>query len=127
MPSGLIKKGDEFLEIVFVGNSKEYKDIVNLLRKINEVKNVSFFDKFSLAQKHFQDYCVDLVFLDADDDEAGWEIANRKIKGLSESTKVVLMSSSKDSAVKAYEEGIWDYLLKPVKRQQLERIVKKCS
>jgi YesN/AraC family two-component response regulator len=35
------------------------------------------------------------------------------------------MSWDEAAAVKAYEAGVWDYLMKPVKRKQLERVLKK--
>ncbi len=68
---------------------------------------------------------VDVVFLDADGKDLPWTEPYRKIKIIDQSVKVVLMSQTQTSAVKAYELGLYDYLLKPVKRKQLERVVEK--
>ena len=37
-----------------------------------------FFDRFAEAQRFFENYCVDLVLIDTDDEGAGWEMAQKK-------------------------------------------------
>lgn len=106
-------------------NNEELGSITDLLKKMAVVKDVSAFDSFSIAQKYFERHTADLILLDADNEEIGWAIPYRKIKAINETAKVVLISRNEAAAVKAYEAGVWDYLLKPVKRKQLERILEK--
>ena len=113
------------MDVVLIGDSKELQSIMDLLKKMSDVKNVSAFDRFSKAQGYFENYLVDLALLDADDEETGWEIPHRKIKEINGATKVALISRNEAAAVKAHEAGVWDYLLKPVKGNQLLRVVRK--
>ncbi len=108
-----------------IGDSNKLKSIIYLLEKMSGVEGVHTFDRFLEAREYIERNFVGLVLLDADDEEAGWEIPHRKIKELNRMIKVVLVSDNDKAAVRAHEEGVWDYLLKPVKERQLERIVKK--
>lgn len=108
-------------------NDEELVCIMALFKKMAAVKNVSAFDRFSKAQEYIERHTVDLVLLDADNEETGWAILYRKIKNINGAVKVVLMSRNEGAAVKAYEAGVWDYLLKPVKQKQLARVVNKAN
>lgn len=115
------------MEVVLIGSIKELQSIIGMLEKMSIVGKVSAFDRFSKAQEYFEHYTVDLVLLDADDDETDWAIPFKKIKVINRAVKVVLLSRNEAAAVKAHEAGVLDYILKPVKKRQLERVIEKCN
>lgn len=115
------------MEVVLIESMEdELRTIMDLLHSMQAINKVSSFGRFAQAREYLKEHRVDLVLLDADDEETGWVIPYRKIKELNEAAKVVLMSRNKTAAVKAYEAGVLDYILKPVKERQLERVLEKC-
>jgi len=115
------------LDVILFGKPSELSGTEDLLRSIKKVKNVSAFEKYLLAREYFEQYNADMIILDADNDTAGWQYITEKFRKINQQVKIVLISSNTDDAVKAYEYGVFDYLLKPVKKKQLERILAKSA
>jgi len=115
------------LNIVLYGKSEGVFDTEEWLNLITGNKKVSVFKAFGSAQNYLAQYDVDMVFMDADDDATDWQYLTQKIREINSLTKIVLLSSDTDQSVRAYEAGLFDYLLKPVKKKQLERVVKKAG
>jgi two-component SAPR family response regulator len=115
------------LDVIVISFEKEVlQQVSDLLSVMTEINNVLKFDSLPKAEKYLGQRAADFVLLDADDDENGWIIPYKRMKAYNPAEKIVLMSRSRDAAVKAYETGVWDYLLKPVKESQLKRVIEKC-
>ena len=115
------------LNVVMISFEKDTrKNMSSLLMSMAEINQVSAFNSLPKAEKYLRQQGVGFVLLDADDEEIGWIIPFRRIKTIHPNLKIILMSSSRDAAVKAYETGVWDYLLKPVKESQIKRIIERC-
>jgi len=113
------------LNVVLYGKTKALFHAEELLKSMVKIENVASFDNFPQVREYFARYDVDMVLLDADDEAVGWQYLADKIWEADKRTKVVLLSCNKEDAVKAYEAGVFDYLLKPVKKKQLERVMAK--
>lgn len=115
------------MNVILFGKPSELSGTEDLLRSIKQVKNVSIFEQFLLAREYFEQYNADMIILDTDNDTAGWQYIAEKFRKINKQVKIVLISSNSDDAVKAYEAGVFDYLLKPVKKKQLERVLAKSA
>ncbi len=111
--------------MLLYGKPKELFGVEDLLNSNMKVENVSAFEHFPEVREYLARHNVDMVMLDADDNAVGWQCLAEKFKKINKQIKVVLLSCNKDDAVRAYEAGVFDYLLKPVKKKQLERVVAK--
>ena len=110
------------MDIVLIGAiyGEDTYLIDNLIQSNNI--NVYVFNNYNQAREYINFHCVDLIFLDADD-ETYWEIQLHDIQSFAGLIRVVLVSKNGDAALSAYQYGVWDYLLKPVKKKQLARIL----
>ena len=113
------------MDVILFGEPNEMSGTENLLRSIQPVKNVSAFEQFLPAREYLEQHDADMIILDADNDKANWQYTAEKFRKINKQVKIVLISGNTDDAVKAYEYGVFDYLLKPVKKKQLERILAK--
>lgn len=68
-----------------------------------------------------------LILLDGDSQTVDWVDGYRRLRAMAPNARIVLLSRDHGRAVKAYEEGMWDYILKPVKPQQLRRVLNKAA
>ena len=118
-------RGGYSLNVILYGKSKSLFVVEDLLKSIAKVKNVSVFEHFPLAREYLEQHNADMIILDADDDTTGWQYLAEKFGKINRQAKIVLLSCNIDDAVRAYEAGVFDYLLKPVKKKQLERVVAK--
>lgn len=107
------------------GNRKGLFGIEELLHTVPEVKNVSAFESLSLVRDSLLRDDVDMLFMDADDDMTDWCYLVQKFREVNSRTKIVLLSGNADQSVRAFEAGVFDYLMKPVKKKQVERVVSK--
>lgn len=115
------------MNVVLYGKSEGVFDTEEWLNSITGNKKISVFKAFGPAQKYLAQYDVDMIFIDADDDITDWQYFTQKIREINSRTKIVLLSSDTGQSVRAYEAGLFDYLLKPVKKKQLERVVAKAG
>jgi len=121
------RSGGSALDVVLISFEKSLlMDVSNLMQGNTAINHFSAFDNLKKAEDYLRHHAIDLILFDADDNEIGWIIPYKRMKAFHPNVKVALMSSSRDAAVKAYETGVWDYLLKPVKESQLKRIIAKC-
>lgn len=107
------------------GNLEVLLGIEQLLNSFAEVENVFVFDSFQSVRDFLNRYDVDLIFIDADDSITDWRYLVQKFEEVNHKTKIVLLSSNADQSVRAYEAGVFDYLMKPVKKRQLTRVLQK--
>lgn len=97
----------------------------DVIKSITKVQNIAAFEYYPQARDYLTGHDVDMLLLDADDDAVGWQYLAGMFAIISKETKVVLLSCNQDDAVMAYEAGVFDYLLKPVKKKQMERVMEK--
>lgn len=96
-----------------------------MLHSITGIETVSSFESFSLLRNHLIRGDVDMIFLDADDEITDWRYLLQRFREINDRAKLVLISSTADQSVRAYEAGVFDYLLKPVQRMQIGRVISK--
>lgn len=99
--------------------------VEELLHSITEVKKVSVYNSISCLLNHLAEDDTDMIFIDADDDITDWRYVVQRFRDINDRTKIVLMSNNSDQSVRAYEAGVFDYLLKPVNKKQIKRVVSK--
>lgn len=69
---------------------------------------------------HFFEYNdVDMVFLDIEDELTNWQEMWEKISYIDKKIKIVLLCVDNNYAVKAYEMGVFDYIIKPIRFKRL--------
>ncbi len=101
----------------------------NLLQVLlNEIPNVSI-SKVSYSSYEGLNAAVitppDLLFLDMAMPEMDGIKLMKKINSLNNKMKIVAVSGSKDYAIKAIQESVFDYLLKPFDKNELIRVINK--
>ncbi|MCT4617917.1 MAG: response regulator [Marinisporobacter sp.] len=95
------------------------------LNKVENVKIIGAFTVYDELMKHINKEQADIAFLDIETPfKSGLEIA-QEILHISPNTEIVFVTAYKDYAFDAYELEAQDYLLKPVKKERLERVIKK--
>ena len=114
------------MNVVLYGKPKGLLELTDLLKPFAEIESVSVFEHFPLILDHLSSHTADITMLDADD-EISWQYITGRIRKINANSRIVLLSSNMDDAVRAYDAGVFDYLLKPVKENQLERVVRKCD
>ena len=113
------------MNVILYGKSKELSGVESVIKSITKAQNVPAFEHYPQARDYLACHDVDMMLLDADDDAVGWQYLAGVFATISKKTKIVLLSWNQDDAVRAYEAGVFDYLLKPVKKNQMERVMEK--
>ena len=113
------------MNIVLYGKHNGLSETQELLNSMIGIHNVSFFGSLASASEYLAQNTVDMLYLDADDKTMDWQYLAQEFRKVNNLIKIVLVSRDKDQSVRAFEAGIFDYLLKPVKKKQLERVVSK--
>ncbi len=86
---------------------------------------MSAFEAFPPVKDYLMREDADMIFMDADDDITDWQYLVQQFREINSRMKIVLLSSNADQSVRAYEAGVFDYLIKPVKKKQMERVMSK--
>lgn len=114
------------MNAVCINVNKEDKE--HIQERVQEISvQLSFFSCFAEAKKYLELNLVDMVFLDITGINLNWMEQYNKIKLIDNAIIIILISDSMLEAVKAYEVGAFDFLLKPVKKKQLERVFLKAE
>ncbi|TCO69666.1 response regulator [Marinisporobacter balticus] len=93
------------------------------LGKINKTKVLGQYLDCEKLIKGVEEYKPNIAFVDIETpNENGIEIA-KNIKKISPKTEIVFVTAHKQYAYEAYELEAIDYLLKPIKRERLERVI----
>ena len=103
---------------------KDKDEIFKWLKAAGE-ESPPFFSAVGSAQKYLEQNLVDMVFLDIDDDYLNWTGLVGLIRLIDNATKIVLISDNAVEAVKAYDLGVFDFLLKPVTSKSMDRVILK--
>ena len=123
----LEKDRETSLNIVLYGKPESLFDTGGWIKYMDETIIVSLFHSLPFARRYIEQHEVDLILLDGDDDAVDWQYLVVCFRQIDPKIRIVLLSSSEEQSVRAYEAGLFDYLLKPVQRKQLERIFAKCE
>lgn len=113
------------MDIVLFGQREGHNKTKAMLDAINTIENLLISESITEVREFVYNNKVDMIFIDADDNKIDWKYLSQEFVKINQSAKVVLMSSESEQSVRAYEAGVFDYLLKPVKIKQLERVITK--
>ncbi len=116
------------LTAVLFDDEKLALSMLNIqLAKINKIKVLAEYLEYEQLMKGITEYKPNVAFVDIETRNInGIEIA-KMIKKISPKTEIVFVTAYKQYAYEAYELEAMDYLLKPVMRERLERIIDKIS
>ncbi|CAM4370559.1 two-component SAPR family response regulator [Paenibacillus endophyticus] len=114
------------MKVLLIDDEKAMHLIMKrMLGKIAEVEIVGVFQETESAFSYLNHYEVDLVFLDISmPRENGVEFAER-IRESGRQTKIVFITSHKEYAVFAFDVDAFDYIVKPVVQERLQKTVQK--
>ncbi len=113
------------LNILLYERGIDSKSFENMFLSLKGIHNIEVFESIIPAKKYIAKNSVDMIFLDTDDETVDWRFVYNSFKSINNKTEIVLLSSYINQAVRAYEIGAFDYLIKPVKKVQLERVLSK--
>ena len=114
------------MKVILVDDDKGMILILKrILGKIPGVEIVNTFNNSVNVLEFIKDYNIDMVFVDISmPGENGVQLA-RKISIASPLTDIVFTTSHKEYAVDAFEICAFDYLVKPILQERLERTIKR--
>lgn len=108
----------------------EVREIERLRLELMQYKDVEVtgvYNSGQMALEHIVSLKPDLAFLDLDLTNGSGLMFFKKINAQSPKTKIVLINAKRTSAERAFEYGVFDYLLKPVEavrlRKTMERVL----
>ena len=113
------------MEVTLLGKADTMSDIENTLKVIGGVEAVSIFENLFYAKEHLADHSTALLLLDGDDEAISWQYVVDELKTSGPEVRIVLLKEDSYDAVKAYDAGVFDYLMKPVDEKQLIRVIVK--
>lgn len=95
----------------------------HLLKDINSVEVVEKYTDGHVVLEEFERKRPELVFLDISmPGVSGIEIA-KKIKSILPECKIVFVTAYKKYALKAFEMGVTDYIVKPYKKARIQQLM----
>lgn len=115
------------MNVIIYGKPDGIFGVEELLKAITSVKNVSVLESIESVQGYQTLQDAGMILIDADNETTDWQFLARKFKEINNQVEIVLLSSRIDQSVRAYEAGVFDYVLKPVKKKQLERVMAKAG
>ena len=98
--------------------------LLNYIAKHDQINSIGVFGNAIGLKEKIAKYKPDLIFLDVElPGKTGVEFLNEL--SLPEYTKVIMVTSSRDYALDAYDHDVVDYLLKPVSYDRFKKAVDK--
>jgi len=112
------------MKVVIIDDEKAMHLIMTrMLAKIDQVEIAGIFHETSAAYSYLVNYEVDMVFIDVNmPKESGLEFAQRLIES-GRQMKLVFVTSHKEYALPAFDVYAFDYMVKPVNQERLQRTV----
>ncbi|MFK4998284.1 LytR/AlgR family response regulator transcription factor [Bacillus sp. N9] len=112
------------LRAIIIDNEEiPMKYLEQLLHDTNAVKVIGRYTKGSKAIHEIEQFNPDLIFLDSIIlGESGIEVA-KNIKALLPKSKIVFVTAYEKFAIKAFEIGVTDYILKPFKKERIDLLI----
>ncbi|WP_419875843.1 response regulator [Candidatus Pristimantibacillus sp. PTI5] len=114
------------MKVLLIDDEKAMHLIMKrMLAKIADIEIVGIFQETGSAFAYLMNHEVDLVFLDISmPRESGVEFAER-IRESGLHTKLVFITSHKEYALFAFDVDAFDYIVKPVMQERLQKTVQK--
>lgn len=113
------------MEVTLLGKNETMSGIESALKVIGGVEAVSIFENLFYAKEHLADHSSALLLLDGDDEAVSWQYVVDELKASGPEVRIVLLKEDSYDAAKAYDAGVFDYLMKPVDEKQLIRVIVK--
>lgn len=95
------------------------------LKNFNEIKIAGMYTKYDELINSVKEKSPDVVFLDIETPYRNGLEAAQEIIDMNMDTDIIFVTAYKQYAFEAYEMEAFDYLLKPVKKERLQRVIKK--
>lgn len=111
--------------IIVEGNKVDDKTLSANLREYKDLQLIGCYTNTLKIYENIINLKPDLAFLNLDLNKDGGLLFFNKIISESPDTKVVLISEKRSSATLAYEYGAFDYLLKPINKDRLDKTIKR--
>ncbi len=116
---------EKHMKIMLYGKPESISEAERWFGWVAESHEVFVFQTLPTAERHLIGREVNLVIMDGDDDETDWRYIADHFREINPGLRIVLLSRSADQSVRAYDADLFDYLLKPVKKKQLQRVLSK--
>jgi len=113
------------MDVTLFGKAETMSDIERTLKVIGGVEGVKIFDNLFYSKEHLAEHSSALLLLDGDDEDISWQYLVKELQGCGPEVRIVLLKEDSCDAAKAYDAGVFDYLMKPVSESQLIRVIVK--
>lgn len=101
------------------------EELSYLIQTYSDIVVVAAFDDGLEAFKYLQGNRVDVVFLDINIPSIDGMLLARNIHQFSHKPQIIFTTAYKDFAVEAFELEAFDYLLKPISEERVQRLLQK--
>jgi two-component system LytT family response regulator len=114
------------VKVIIIDDEKAMHLIMKrMLAKISDIEIAASFQETAAAFSYLAEHDVDLVFIDISmPRETGLEFANR-LRESGKLMKLVFVTSHKQYALPAFDVYAYDYIVKPVNQERLNRTVQR--
>ncbi|MGB3152457.1 MAG: LytTR family DNA-binding domain-containing protein [Maribacter sp.] len=113
----------KLLSCCLIGSSELQK--IHLKKLIIKSEGLEFIKSYNSVMKaidYLMIFNIDLIFLNIDsDNDINFEVLNH----INQNTQIIVTSSKPDYALKAFEYGVVDYLLQPLRKERFEKAIEK--
>jgi len=112
------------LNSIVFGKIEAFGALETQLKTICDNTNIFVIESLPLARRFLEGNEVDLIFLKTEA-EKDWLYVVKELEKANRRIRFVLLSRDDNQSIRAFEAGAFDYLLEPIKKNQLERVIKK--
>lgn len=114
------------MEIVIIGGADNETAIwQRALWEVPRVGKVLQLNSFQEVARYLTKENPDVVFLDTEFNCCNWIEIVELIRLINSELPIALVGSNNCSAVKAFNHGVFDYLVKPIKKEDIVRVLNK--
>lgn len=115
------------MKIMLIGvTDDERLQITKASERIDNFE-ISFWDSYLSAKKHLELNIIDLLFFNIDSYAFNWMEQFDEIKMIDKAIKIIPVSAHKLNAVKAYVLDAYDFLVRPIDSNGIDRILRKAG
>ncbi|MEX2460388.1 MAG: response regulator [Paenibacillaceae bacterium] len=114
------------MKVMIIDDEKAMHFIMKrMLGKVDEVEIVGSFQETATAYSYLADHDADLIFIDINmPRESGLEFAER-LRESGRQMKLVFVTSHKEYALSAFDVYAYDYIVKPVIQERLNKTIQR--
>ncbi len=111
--------------VIFTENIEVATKLAIQIKSLCSINRICFFTEIEDNIHFLENGNDDIVFLDIEDELTNWQHIFKKMLNVNEKIKIVLLCNDNRYAVKAYEIGAFDYIIKPVSDIRLKKLLKR--